>query len=151
MTLSHWNSSGAMLQPCVLPQWNTDREQLAVRHPGTSVVQIFDSFLAAPGSERFQRQIGNPPPPALHTHHSSISGSIIDKDSHSGMTLIAAPKPFEKWFACHFSCCCPLYDAHVSRKTTRPLIQKELGWTLNGRKLVYKFFSFFPTWNNECN
>lgn len=47
VTLSQWNSSGAVLQPCVLPQWNTDREQLAVRHPGTLAVQIFDSFLAA--------------------------------------------------------------------------------------------------------
>lgn len=87
--------------------------------------------------ERFQQQIGNPPP----THLSSISGRIIDKDSHSGMTLIAAPKPFEKWFACHFSYCCPLYDAHVSRETTRLLMQKELGGNLNAHKLVFQFFS----------
>lgn len=56
-----------------------------------------------------------------------ISGRIIDKDSLSGMTLIASPKPFKKWFACHFNRCYTLYDAHVSRKATRLLMQKKWG------------------------
>lgn len=97
--------------------------------------------------ERFQWEIGMPPPtPHTHRHTLSyISGWIIDKDSHSGMTLIAAPKPFEKWFACHFSYCCPLYDAHVSRETTRLLIQRELGGLLNGHKFVVF------TWTSKCS
>lgn len=49
VTLSHWNSSGVVLQPRVLPQWNTDREQLSVCYRGILAVQIFDSFLAALG------------------------------------------------------------------------------------------------------